>query len=102
MGCLLFPLEFFVDCIIEGWFYLMVSIVPERCLSRTLRTIIKIFVWIFSILITFIMILGFLAIISPDPETHSVGKYMFFIPLGISAIQIVLGIIVRVITKKKK
>ena len=99
---LIVSVRVFFDCIIEGWFYLMVSIVPERCLSRTLRTIIKIFVWIFSILITFIMILGFLAIISPEPETHSVGKYMFFIPLGISAIQIVLGIIVRVITKKKK
>jgi len=48
------------------------------------------------------MILGFFAIISPDPDTHSVGKYMFFIPLGISAVQIVLGIIVRVISKKKK
>ena len=102
MGCLLFPLEFLVDCIIEGWFYLMVSIVPERCLSRTLRTVIKILVWIFSILLTFIMLLGFLAIISPESDTRLLGKYMFFIPLGISAIQIILGIIVRINTKKKK
>lgn len=102
MGCLFFPLELLVDLIIEGWFYLMVSIVPERCCSSALRTVIKVFVWIFSISITFIMILGIFAIISPDPDTHSVGKYMFFITLGISAVQIVLGIIVRVISKKKK
>ncbi len=102
MGCLLFPLELLVDGIIEGWFYLMEWIIPERYLTRTFRIVLKVFVWIFSALLLFIIFLGIFAIISPDPDTHLLGKYMVFMPLGISAVQILLGIIVRVISKKKK
>lgn len=102
MGCLLFPLEFLVDCIIEGWFYLMEWIIPEKYISRTFRIVLKVIVWIFSSLLYAIMFIGIFAIISPDPDTRLLGKYMVFIPLGISAVQIALGIIVRIITKKKK
>lgn len=102
MGCLLFPLEFLVDSIIEGWFYLMEWIIPEKYISRTFRIVLKVIVWIFSSLLYAIMFLGIFAIISSDPDTHLLGKYMVFIPLGISAVQISLGIIVRIITKKKK
>ena len=102
MGCLLFPLELLVDGIIEGWFYLMEWIIPERYLTRTFRIVLKVFVWIFSALLLFVIFLGIFAIISPDPDTHLLGKYMVFMPLGISAVQILLGIIVRVISKKKK
>ena len=102
MGCLLFPLELLVDGIIEGWFYLMEWIIPERYLTRTFRIVLKVFVWIFSALLLFIIFLGIFAIISPDPDTHLLGRYMVFVPLGISAVQILLGIIVRVISKKKK
>ncbi len=102
MGCLLFPLELLVDGIIEGWLYLMEWIVPERYLSRTLRVVLKVFVWIFSALLLFIMLLGFFALISSDSDTHLLGKYMIFVPLGISAVQILIGIIVRIVSKKKK
>ena len=102
MGCLFFPLELLVDGIIEGWLYLMEWIVPERYLSRTFRIVFKVFVWIFSALLLFTMLLGIFAIISPDPDIHVFGKYMVFVPLGISAVQILIGIIVRIISKKKK
>ncbi len=102
MGCLFFPLELLVDGIIEGWLYLMECIVPERYLSRAFRIVLKVFVWIFSALLLFTMLLGIFAIISPDPDTHLLGKYMVFVPLGISAVQILIGIIVRIISKKKK
>ena len=102
MGCLLFPLELLVDGIIEGWLFLMEWIIPERCISRTFRIVLKIFVRIFSALLLLTMFLGIFAIISSDPYTHLLGKYMIFIPLGISAVQISFGIIVRIISKKKK
>ena len=101
MGCLLFPLELLIDGIIEGWFYLMEWIIPEKYLSRTFRVIFKVLVWIFSGLLLFTMLLGIFAVISSDPDTHLLGKYMIFIPLGISAVQIILGIVVRIISKKK-
>ena len=102
MGCLLFPLELLVDGIIESWFYLMEWIIPERYISRTFRTALKVVVWIFSVLLFLIMGLGVFAVISPDSDTHLLGKYMIFIPLGISFIQILFGIIVRIISKKEK
>ncbi len=101
MGCLFFPLELLADGIIECWFYLMEWIIPDRYLTRTVRIVLKVFVWIFSGLLFVIMFLGIFAIISPDPDTHLLGKYMILIPLGISAIQIFLGVIVRIISKKK-
>ena len=102
MGCLFFPLELLVDGIIDGWLYLMEWIVPERYISRTFRIVLKILVWIFSALLLFVMLLGVFAIISDDAYTKQIGRYMIFIPLGISAVQILLGIIVRIISKKKK
>ena len=102
MECLFFPLELLVDGIIECCFYLMEWIIPDRYITRTFRIVLKVFIWIFSALLFLIMGLGVFAIISPDPDTHLLGKYMIFIPLGISAIQILIGLIVRIISKKKK
>ena len=77
-----FPLELLVDGIIEGWFYVMEWIVPERYVSRTFRVILKVLVWMFFALLLLIMFLGIFAIISPDPDTHLLGEYMVFVPLG--------------------
>lgn len=44
----------------------------------------------------------FCYILIDDADTKQFGKYMFFIPLGISIIQIVIGIVVRIISKKKE
>ena len=102
MDCLFFPLELLVDAIIEGWFFLMEWIIPEQYLSRTFRTVLRILVWVFSALLLFIMLLGVFALISDDIYVKQIGKYMLFIPLGISAVQIVFGIIVRIVSKRKK
>ena len=102
MGCLFLPLELLVDGIIEGWLYLMEWIVPERYISRTFRIILKVFVWIISALLLFVILLGVFAIISDDSYIKQLGMYMVFIPLGISAVQILLGIIFRIVSKKKK
>ena len=102
MGCLFFPLDLLVYAIIEGWFFLMEWIIPERYLSRTFRTVLRILVWVFSALLLFVMILGVFALISDDIYVRQIGKYMLFIPLGISAVQIIFGIIVRIVAKRKK
>ena len=102
MGCLFLPFELLVDAIIDGWFFLMEWIIPERYLSRTFRIVLKICVCVFSGLLLFAMLLGVFAIISDDAYVKQIGRYMLFIPLGISAVQITLGIIVRLVSKKKK
>ena len=102
MGCLFFPLELLGDAIIEGWFFLMERIIPERYFSRTFRTVLRVLVWVFSALLLFAMLLGAFALVSDDIYVRQIGKYMLFIPLGISAVQIIFGIIVRIVSKRKK
>lgn len=101
MGCLLFPLELIGDAIIDGYIYLMEMIVPEKVLGKGMRIALKIIVGIFTVLLLFMMLLGLIALWSEDKDTRELGKYMVFIPLGISVLQIALGIIVRMITKRK-
>ena len=101
-GWLFLPLELLVDGIIGGWLYLMEWIVPERYISRTFRIILKVFVWIISALLLFVILVGVFAIISDDSYIKQLGMYMVFILLGISAVQILLGILFRIVSKKKK
>ena len=100
MGCLFFPLELLVDAIVDGWFSLMEWIIPERYISRTLRTVLRFLVWVFCTLLLFVMLFGVFAIISDDVYIKQIGKYMLFVSLGISAVQISFGIIVRIVSKK--
>ncbi len=76
-------------------------IVPEKTFSKGFRTALKIFVGIFTVILFLSMFLGIFALVSDDKDTNRLGKFMVFIPLGISAVQIILGIIVHYITKKK-
>ncbi len=105
MGCLLeilfFPIELIGDAVLEGGFELMTWIVPPNMRNRTLRSILRVIVSIWTIFLFLIMFIGFFAIISSDPDTHRFGQYMVFIPLGICAIHIVVGIIVKIVSKKK-
>lgn len=95
-------LEFIVDAIIDLWLEAMLLIIPERAKSKLALTLIKVIVWIFICLLFVIMGIGFFGIFSDDPDTKQLAEYMVFIPLGISAVQIVAGIIVRKILKKRK
>lgn len=101
MGCLMFPFELFFDGAIEGWLCLMQWIVPEKVLNKGVRVVLQILVYIFSAILFIVMFLGLIALFSDDKDLNYLGKFMVFIPLGISFVQVFLGIIVRYITKKK-
>ncbi len=96
----MFLLEFIVDAIIDMWFAVMQWIIPEKLLSKGVRFVLKLVIGVFSFLLFITMILGVFALISDDPSTRQAGRYMILVPLGISAVQIILGIIVRSIAKK--
>ena len=102
MGCLFSLLELLIDLLLDGWVYLMELIIPARFISRTLRIVLRILVWVFSTLLLIVMVCGVFAVISDDVSTKQIGKYMIFIPLAISAVQIVLGSLVRIVSKNKK
>ena len=95
-------LELIGDMLIDMWFAVMQWIVPKKILGKRIRSILKVIIGVFSCLMLITMVLGLFAIISDDAYTKYIGKYMIFIPLGISVIQIVLGIIVRITSRKEK
>ena len=101
LGCLGFLPELIFDSILEGYFALMQWIVPQKWIGKHFQTALKIIVGIITFFLFLIMLLGIFALISDDAYTKSVGRYMVFIPLAISVVQILFGIILRIITRRK-
>ena len=93
----MFIFELIIDSIVDCWFDIMEWIVPKKSIGKIARIILKTVVCIFTLLLFISMIFGVFAIFSDDPYTHLIGKYMVFIPLCISAVQIFLGIIVHIV-----
>ena len=106
MGCLSFLfdligeiIESIFEAVIEGHVKLMQRIIPERGLPKGLHKALKVLVAIFTGLLQFSMLLSIFAFISDDADTRQAGKYLLFVPLGISAVQILLGSIVHRLSK---
>lgn len=102
MGCFF---EFLADIFLEtvGYAYieLMSLIVPKHKLShkadRTLRTVVS----AFTLVLFFAIITGIGFMFSTNQDLKNVGYYLIFIPLGITVVQVVAGIIIRIKSKKK-
>ncbi|MBQ9964285.1 MAG: hypothetical protein IJP14_04110 [Clostridia bacterium] len=107
MGCLLeLFFEIFVEGIFEliGYCYLklMQLIVPDKVLSEKAKKIAKRAATVIAALLFIILIIGMILYVQEDPAVKTVGNYMTYIPLSLIGLQIVLGIIVRIISHFKK
>ncbi len=104
MGCLfeliLFPFELILDIIFEGYISIMQWIIPERYIKKGFKTVLKVIVWIISIVLLVILIIGLLAALHPEVTVFDLWK-LIFVPLAIILVQIILGVIVRFIVNKK-
>ncbi len=106
MGCLL---EFLFEIIFEGVFEvivyaymkLMALIVPEKAITDQTSTKIKNIVITVSVLLGVILVIGVILLLPPDPGINTIGKYMTFIPLTIIGIQVILGIVMKIIGRTK-
>lgn len=83
--------ELIGDVILDMWFAVMQWIVPEKSLGKRAQSTLKVIISVFSCLLLITMVLGLFAIISDEVYTKQIGRYMVFIPLGISVIQIFFG-----------
>lgn len=107
MGCLFgFVAELFVEGIFELIVYcymkLMQWIVPEKTISEKATNTIKNVVTTFSALLAISLLIGCLFLIQDDPFIKNIGKYMTNIPLAIIAIQVLLGILMKIFRHYKK
>lgn len=104
MGCL-FELifEIIFEGMLEGCVALMQWIIPEKTLSKKTYRVLKVLVVIFACVLFMSIFIGIFALISDDnPYEVEIGKRMVFIPLAIIVVQILIGVIVRKITKNKE
>lgn len=96
MGCFL---EFFADVFLETVAYayieLMFLIVPEHKLSHKAERIVRISVYVFTVILLLAIGAGIVLILQPNQSLKTVGYYLTFIPLTITVIQIAAGIIIR-------
>lgn len=107
MGCLL---EFFVELLGELFFELvghcyiklMQLIVPQKSISEKTKKVIKNSVSAIAGVLAFVLIIGIILFLQAEPTVKTVGRYMTFIPLSIMALQIILGIVVRIIEHFRK
>lgn len=108
MGCLLVPfkligflLELLEDALVDGWCYLMRRILPEKEISQKARFVVEIIFDLFSGALLFATVVGIILMLFGDEYMKYLGKFMLFIPLGIGVVQIIAGILLRRISKKK-
>ena len=98
MGCIIeFFLEFVLEVILEGYLYLMMLIVPEKTTNQKFKKKVRL-VAIFSIVLTIVLALAGITI--DGAFNNRVGIKLLIAAGIISLVQIVLGIIGRIVTKK--
>ena len=104
MGCIFrvifFPIEIIVELIFEGWLSLMLWILPEKRMGKVAQTILKATVYIFSAILFVVFLLDILGAAFTEATVTDLWQ-MIFIPLGISLLQIIFGVIVRITARKK-
>ena len=104
MGCLfdvlLFPFDCLFELIIDGWFSLMQWIIPQKQLGRGTRLLLQIIIGVFSAVLLITFCIGVLGAIFTEATALDLWK-LIFIPLGISIVQILIGILVRLTSRKK-
>ncbi len=95
----MFLIELIGDIIFDAWFEFLVWIVPANRFGKFARILIKTIAGIFIFVIFTLIVLGIFMLLSSELE---IGLFTILIALGLSILQIVVGIIVRVVSKNKK
>ena len=107
MGCLL---ELFFEIFVEGIFELigycyiklMQLIVPDKKVSEKTKKTIRNIATTFAALSAIALIIGFILLIQDDPFINNIGKHMTYISLAIMALQVLMGISVKIVGYFKK
>lgn len=102
MSCLIeFFGELFFELITYCYIKLMQLIVPDKVISEKTKKTIKDTVTTIAALLFITLIIGVILLLQDDPAIKIIGKYMTFIPLSIIVLQIIAGLIIKIITNHK-
>ena len=106
MGCLIELLgELFIEIVLGGLFHiysgLMSLIVPDSMQSQKLKKRIENTIKAACAILLLILVIGVILMLCDIPSAEHIGKWMVYPVLMISALQIILGIIVRILLHRK-
>lgn len=102
MGCLLeLIFEVFLEGIIHCYIKLMQLIVPDKILSEKVQKSVKKVVTTIAALLAVALVIGLIFLAQEDTFIKNIGKYTTYISLAIIVLQILLGILVQIISKRK-
>ena len=107
MGCLW---EMFFEILVEGVFELIgygcikliCRLVPNKTISDRTKRIIKYIVMSTVALWAIVLIIGLILLMQNDPSIRNIGKNMTCILLSVIVLQIIFGIIIKMISHVKK
>lgn len=94
--------EIFCEIFVAVYIELMTLIVPEKIQKEIPEEKIKHAVVYFILFLIAMALLGLFLWTSANPHIKTAGKCMMIAPLVISVIQIIAGIILHFVRKKKK
>ncbi len=90
-------LELIGHCYIK----LMQLIVPNKTVSEKAKRVIKNTATTIAVLLGIVLIVGLIFLVQDDPSIKVIGKYMTYIPLTIIVLQMVFGIIIKIVSHYK-
>ena len=95
--------ELIIELVLHGYMKLMTLILPEHQFSPKLEEKVRKGVTVYAVLLFLFVIFGFIFFIQEvESVLKAVGGYMLFISLGIIGVQIIAGIIYRIIKAIKR
>lgn len=102
MGCLfelIFEVvfEIILEAVLAIYTKLMTLLVPNHSFDKKLRERMKKGVTIFALLLLLCALIGFFLFVQPPSVVKTVGAFMLFVPLGMMCVQILAGMIYRIV-----
>ena len=107
MGCLL---EFMTDILFEGiveffgycYLQLMQMIVPDKAVSERTRRVVRFIAKTMAAVLFIAVLIGLCFFVQEDPAASDIGKYVLLISLSVMALQVLLGVMMRLIGRLGK
>lgn len=100
LGCLFeFVFELLLELILNIYLYLMMLIVPKENITLKTMEKIKVIVKVFAVILFVTLIVGLVLMFSDLHSLETIGKIMIFVSIGLIVAQVIVGIIIRVVSK---
>ena len=94
--------EIFIEVFMTFFMWLMQLIVPEKVLREKAEKTLRKAVTVFSAILFIALVIGVILLVQEDEKIKIIGRFLTYIPLAIIIIQIVSGIILKLVNDFKK